>query len=132
MFLVIFLLAFIWIAQRNKPTVTSAAARTGGRHSPVQTAQLGGWNMLGNTWDNGTASGTLNPQWSGYDAPIGNLTFAIEGGEDGGDPSQPSLMVPSSQVISLPRFRLLGGGESDPLPSVPVRITALSPVVRRA
>lgn len=132
MTLVLILIAAVWIWHRNQSTTTASAAATqGGWHVPPQTAKLGGVNIRGNTWANGTDTGQIDPQWSGYDAPIGNIVFAVQGGEDGMNPSLPVLQIPSTQVTVLPRFRMLGSGDPTQVPVVPIQISTLNDVVRR-
>lgn len=131
MYLVLILIAVIWVAQRNKGAVTSAATLTGGWHGPPQTAIMDGQNLDGNAFDNGTTQPILKSQWSGYDPPIGNIVFAVAGGEDGQNPAQPSVTIPTTQVVTTGRFQILGGGAPTRPPVVPVQVNSLNDVVRR-
>lgn len=131
MYLLIILLAVLWIGKRNQAARGSAATLSGGWHIPQQTIGLGGANLDGNTWDNGTTRPTFNSQWSGYDPPVGNVVFAVQGGEDGLNPAQPMTQLPSSQVTTLPRFNLIGGGDPLRPPDVPVQVSTINDVVRR-
>jgi hypothetical protein len=82
-------------------------------------------------FDNGTTQPILRSQWSGYDPGVGNIVFATQGGEDGQDPASTIIMPSPTQVTALPRFSLLGGGEAQRPPVVPVQVNTLNDVVRR-
>jgi hypothetical protein len=131
LYLLLIMFVLIWTTQRQKTFPKSSAAQSGGWHGPGQTAQLGGSNIDGNTWDNGTTQPILNSQWSGYDSGIGNIVFAVQGGEDGQNPAQPLVAVGTSQVTTLSRFQLLGGGDPTKPPSVPVQVSTINDKVRR-
>jgi hypothetical protein len=137
MVLVLILIVGLWIHERNKALSAgprgSHGGRAGGWHIPAQTAGLYGENLPGEMWNNGTTPSIFNSQWSGYDPPEndGAIVFAVEGGQDGTNPSLPVVFASSSQVTRLKRFSLLGGGDPTELPNVPDKITAINPVVRR-
>lgn len=131
MYLVIFLIVLLWVGRRNSAATVSAAAMTGGRHVPRQVSRLGGSNIDGNQFDNGTTQPIFESQWSGFDPPIGNIVFAVDGGQDGQNPAQPIIVAQRSQVTTLTRFQILGGGEPSTTPLVPPDVDAINPVVRR-
>jgi hypothetical protein len=131
MYLVLLLIVAICVSQRNRGVQKSSAAISGGLHSPRQTMALGGMNLQGNEFDNGTTVPILNSQWSGYDPGPGNIVFAVQGGEDGQNPSQPPVTFPNSNVTTLPRFTLMGGGDPTRPPVVPVQVNTINDKVRR-
>lgn len=131
MWLVLLMIVAIYVARRNSGVQMSAAGISGGLHSPPQTMAIGGQNLDGNEFDNGTTQPILNSQWSGFDPGVGNLVFAVQGGEDGQNPAQPSITVPGSQVTTLPRFQMIGGGDPSRPATVPPQVSTLNDVVRR-
>lgn len=133
MYLILLLLLGLWLYQKQQQAKPrgSAAAGSGGWHSPQQTATLGGVNIDGNMFDNGTTRPIFNSQWSGTDPGVGNVVFAIQGGEDGQNPAQPVMAVSGTPVTSLRRFSLVGGSDPTKVPTVPVQVNTINDVVRR-
>jgi hypothetical protein len=133
MWLVIVILAFVWITRRNTApdAVSTSAGQQGGWHSPLQTLQLGGSNLDGNTWDNGTVEPILRSQWTGYDAAPAGMVYAVSGGEDGLNPALPNGVLGATTVTTLPRFRMIGGGDPLNSPFIPVNVDDLNDKVRR-
>ena len=131
MYLVLLLIVAIWVTQRNRGVQVSAAGQQGGWHAPRQTIAIGGVNLDGNEFDNGTTQPILKSQWSGYDPGSGNIVYAVGGGEDGQNPAQAVVTVPSSRVTTLPRFNMIGGGDPTRPPVVPVQVSTINDKVRR-
>jgi hypothetical protein len=131
MYLLIGLLIILWLSKRNAGTTTSAAAATGGFHAPYQTLELDGEDLTGNTFDNGTYRPYLRSQSSIYDTAPGNMIYAVSGGEDGLSPALAGGLLGSTEVTSLGRFRMIGGGDPRRIPVVPVNVTSLNDKVRR-
>jgi hypothetical protein len=131
--LLIIVLVLVWTKQRHaqQPLPTSSAGLTGGWHGPGQTAQLGGQNIDGNQFDNGTTRPVLSSQWSGYDPGVGNIVFATQGGEDGQNPAQGVSNISTTGITTLPRFKMIGSGDPKLPAQVPVQVDSLNNVVRR-
>lgn len=133
MYLLLLLLAALWLYQRQQAAKPrgSAASRSGGWHGPQQTSILGGQNIDGNTFDNGTTRPIFNSQWDGIDTGVGNIVFAVQGGEDGQNPAQPIMAVSATPVTTTGRFRILGGSDPNKVPTVPTQVSTINSVVRR-
>lgn len=133
MYLLLLLVAALWIYQKQQAAKPrgSSAGTSGGLHSPKQTMALGGSNLDGNMFDNGTTQPIFNSQWSGSDPGIGNIVFAIQGGEDGQNPAQPVMAVQGTPVTQLPRFNLVGGSDPSKVQTVPTQVNTINNVVRR-
>lgn len=136
MYLVLALLAFIWIAKRNSSPTAADNSRTyatggGGWYSPRQTLALDGWNIKGNQFDNGTVTPMLQSQASVNDIAPAGMVYAVSGGEDGLNPALAGGLIGSTEVTTLQRFRMIGGGDPFNLPVVPVNVTSLNDKVRR-
>jgi len=134
MWLLLLLLFGLWMYQKQQAAKPrgSAAGFSGGLHSPPQTTRLGGSNLDGNMFDNGTTQPIFNSQWSGNDPGIGNIVFAIQGGEDGQNPAQPVMAVQATPVTTLRRFDIVGGSDPNKIPTVPTQVNTINNVVRRA
>lgn len=133
MYLLLLLVAALWIYQKQQQAKPrgSAAGITGGLHNPNQTAALGGSNIDGNMFDNGTTQPIFNSQWSGSDPGIGNIVFAVQGGEDGQNPAQPVMAVQATPVTQLSRFSIVGGSDPNKVQTVATQVNTLNNVVRR-
>jgi hypothetical protein len=132
MYLVLILFGLIWVSQRNKQVAQgSAASRSGGWHGPDQTTSLGGSNVDGNMFDNGTTQPIFNSQWTGSDKAVGNLVFAVQGGEDGQNPAQTVQALRATPITALGRFSMVGGSDPSISPTVPNQVSSINPVVRR-
>lgn len=135
MWLVLALIVFVWVAKRNTDAGasvrSSSATGGGGWYSPRQTLGLGGWNLTGNQFDNNTVVPVLRSQSSGNDVAPQGMVYAVSGGQDGQNPALPSGLIGSTEVTTLPRFRMIGGGDPRNLPVVPVNVSTLNDKVRR-
>jgi hypothetical protein len=89
--IVLILLYFAWRYKKGHSTSTG---------SPTKTATLGGSNLPGNNFDNGTTQG-LGPSIP-CDCPAapGTVTYATSGGEDGTSPTAVALPITSSSVTA--------------------------------
>ena len=109
--LILVLLYFAWRYKQGHSKATSKR--------PTKTATLGGSNLPGNNFDNGTTQG-LGPSIP-CDCPTspGTVTYATQGGEDGSDPTAAPPPPPTSSPVTTGNGWVAANQDPPPLTLTP-------------